>query len=87
MCDALTSTSHGSDAGFSTENCISSAIKSQKNVKWMEIVGYLCSKYHYRSNYKTCARYFLAKISSPYEISKLFACSFYQDFMPIIYLL
>ena len=30
MCDALTSTSHGSAAGFCTENCISSAIKNQK---------------------------------------------------------
>ena len=46
MCDALSFTSRGSDAGFSTENCFSSAIKNQKNVKWMEIVGYLCSKYH-----------------------------------------
>ena len=46
MCDALTFTSRGSDAGFSTENCISSAIKNQKNVKWMYIVRYLCSKYH-----------------------------------------
>ena len=30
MCDALTFTSPGSDAGCSTENCISSAIKNQK---------------------------------------------------------
>ena len=61
--------------------------KNQKNVKLMEIVRYLCSKYHYRSNYKAYAMYFLAKISSPYEINKLFECSLYQDFLPIIYLL
>ena len=37
MCEALRFTSRGSDAGFCTDHCISSAIKTKKIAMWRKI--------------------------------------------------